>query len=290
MNWKKISLVFSLLLFLCSYGFASSSAEWTFYWFVGADSTPPTVKIFRPIANDWNAGTLYIDVSVVDNNAIKSAWLDFNYTYTDQNLTIGDNNKNIDTTSAALSVYDLNITAYAYDYNSQNLPGYDEVIVKIDNLSPDLNITTPFDNSSSSSNTITFDVNDADSQIDSSTIRVDINGVTSTAFAFASHCTDADSDGNYICTYTETTIFTNADYNIQVVAKDTVGNEGVDEVIFSYTGAAAGDTFFILFGGSSTTMVLIGVFIAIAVSVGIVFFYLKRKEGLEEGIEELEDV
>ena len=70
--------------------------------------------------------------------------------------------------------------------------------------------------------------------INQSSIAVDINGSPSGVFNYATHCTS--SDGNYVCSYTETAFNTNVDYNLTVYGCDLAGNCDQNTSIFSYTG------------------------------------------------------
>jgi len=109
------------------------------------DETAPTITISVPANASAVTGTLSINIHVADDNAIKSAWVDFNYFHADQNLVIGDNNLTISTALGG-TAYDLNIVAYAYDWNSQHSAGYDDVWVRTSNTLagstvPDFNFT-----------------------------------------------------------------------------------------------------------------------------------------------------
>ncbi len=96
----------------------------------------------------------------------------------------------------------------------------------IDSGVPVINFVSPTAGQTVVSKVMRFDVNDSRSPITLSSITVKLNGVTSSAFT--SGACSLVGDKNYLCSYTETGISTNQDYNLTVSASDFAINASGD--------------------------------------------------------------
>jgi len=96
----------------------------------------------------------------------------------------------------------------------------------IDSGAPVINFISPTAGQTVVSKVMRFDVNDSRSPITLSSIAVKLNGVTSSAFT--SGACSLVGDKNYLCSYTETGISSNQDYNLTVSASDFATNASGD--------------------------------------------------------------
>ncbi|AJF60122.1 MAG: fibronectin type III domain-containing protein [Candidatus Diapherotrites archaeon] len=128
------------------------------------------------------------------------------------------------------------------DFNStdlaRNVESTKTVYALRDTTIPTISISSPANGSTTSGNTVAFDLNDALGAVNLSSIAVDINGTASTAFS-SSSCSDV--NGQAHCSYTETKFDTNsADYNVAVRASDKAGNKAAQaQSLFKYLDSAA---------------------------------------------------
>ncbi|MEW6295764.1 MAG: hypothetical protein AB1467_05755 [Candidatus Diapherotrites archaeon] len=102
--------------------------------------------------------------------------------------------------------------------------------ITLDTSAPTVNILQP--NGATTSNTVSFDLNETGSEINLSTVTVLLNGAESSFNS--SNCT-LDGGLNYHCSYTETKIDKNGNYTIDVNAQDNAGNLGTATSTFTYT-------------------------------------------------------
>ena len=130
---------------------------------------------------------------------------------------------------------DINIT----DNNGSTDLNFSDFNFGIDNTKPTITVRQPTDkNSNTTSNIITFDVNDnGGSGVRLNSITVDINNVRSNAFAPGTHCTEYGDD--YYCTYGENDLnIADTNYNINIFATDDANNSVADSnyLTIIYTG------------------------------------------------------
>ncbi|MHA1835249.1 MAG: OmpL47-type beta-barrel domain-containing protein [Candidatus Baldrarchaeia archaeon] len=146
----------------------------------------------------------------------------------------------------AWQVFDGNILFssdgnYAIDFNSKDVAGNSEDVntlyVLIDKTAPVAYTRNFSDDAVISSRYLIFDVNDAFAGVED--INVLIDGVASTSFNFATHCTQFDT--NYHCEYEEALIKENKTYTITIqyidLAVGSPGNSGSIDVNVLFTGA-----------------------------------------------------
>ncbi|MBI2530477.1 MAG: hypothetical protein HYW05_05030 [Candidatus Diapherotrites archaeon] len=129
----------------------------------------------------------------------------------------------------------INITVdgnYTIDFNSvDNLGNSDlnrRAYVARDGVAPTITVTT------STTQTIKFDINNSLTDINLNSIHVDINGARSTDFNFSTGCANIYADKNrYSCSYDENKLNKTGDFNVAVFASDLAGNLAQKDAIFA---------------------------------------------------------
>ncbi|MHA1685299.1 MAG: OmpL47-type beta-barrel domain-containing protein [Candidatus Heimdallarchaeaceae archaeon] len=130
---------------------------------------------------------------------------------------------------------------YAIDFNSMDVAGNIEdtntLYVLVDKTAPEVHTKNFSADATISSRYLIFDVNDVFAGVED--INVLIDGVPSTSFNFATHCTPFDT--NYHCAYLEEMIKENKTYTITIqyidLAVGSPGNSGSIDVNVLFTGA-----------------------------------------------------
>lgn len=142
----------------------------------------------------------------------------------------------------ALTNYDVNRVLfqtdgnYAIDFNSMdragNLSDVNRQFVLIDKNVPTINNVVPVTSSNVNIKTVSFDLNEAGfSGLNTSEIKIKINGVYSSSFVFGTACVS--SDGNYNCSFNEAGIVDGAN-TIIIDANDNAGNHAQATTAFTY--------------------------------------------------------
>jgi len=132
---------------------------------------------------------------------------------------------------------------FALDFNSTDSIGNVETTIRIfilkDTVVPTISNLVPANGTESSSQIVTFNLDDTLGEIDLATVKVDINSSTTTFFNATTHCNL--SGVTYTCSYSETSFDTNnTDYNATVFASDKAGNAATQvESVFTYIDSGA---------------------------------------------------
>jgi hypothetical protein len=103
-----------------------------------------------------------------------------------------------------------------------------------------ITISSPANDTNTSSNSVTvsFDVNkNTTDDINSASIRVDLNGTASAVFDYSSHCTQF--SGHFHCSYTETGLSADADTNLSIDANNVVGQSASQQSVLIHYDATA---------------------------------------------------
>jgi len=204
------------------------SSDSSFY----IDNTYPAVSV------DWNNFWQQTDANVLLSVTEASNNFDLNIsidtdptdtiTYADTNTYHADSNVLITADgNYSIKIELSDVAGHILDTNT--------VEVLKDSLIPDVNEMIPNDgNMDYHSQTVSFDLNKVkDSDVNVLATRIDINGVQSANFDYSADCSP--SDGNWVCSYTETAFDTNGtDYNITIWVDDNAGNQRQFESIFKY--------------------------------------------------------
>lgn len=230
-------------------GSATCQKEWTVPALDGNYYIVFFIEDEQPIG-DLNS-TVYGDSFYIDSTAPETSMNDFNVNWqnTDQNiiLSCSDSGAGCSATSyridgGAWTAFDSNIFFdtdgnFQLDFNSTDSVGNIETTnttnISIDKTVPVISEVIPVNAGVVAIQAVSFDVNDVLSGI--LDVNVRIGGVLSGVFDFGTDCTDALSDNNYSCSYTETGIVGGAN-TIIIDTNDLAGNTAEATTTFTYGG------------------------------------------------------
>lgn len=215
------------------------------------DNTAPTTTTSIENNKWYNSQPLNISFSCTDaSNCRYTAYLIDNSTVgvAVRNGTLSDEEKaeitaNLSTTIPSsnwlISNYPLTAKVSINGWHSlkfyskdlaENIESTKSINFGLDTLNPLVEITLPTGNTYS--NLIEFNVQKiTNSDINGQSITVLINGSNSSVFSL-NNCTN--NNGNYYCSYNETSLVRGNTYTITVRARDMAGNVGEDSITFTY--------------------------------------------------------
>jgi len=132
--------------------------------------------------------------------------------------------------SARVSINGLHSLKFFSKDNANHIESLNTINFGLDTLNPLVDITIP--NGNTYNNLIEFNVQKIkDSDINAQTITVLINDNVSNVFSLNNCSTN---NGNYYCSYNETSLVRGNTYTIKVRAKDLATNQGEDSITFRY--------------------------------------------------------
>lgn len=206
----------------------------------------------RTFQIDNTAPTMSNDSNQTWQNKDANVHLTFNDTVSgvlDKNYRI-DSDATSAVSMGAWLPYDANIFFnqdgnWAIDYNSRdglyNQTDTNRIFILIDKNAPIISNVVPVNGSTVSAKTVSFRIQDGRSGITLASIQVDVNGTPSAVFVPATHCS-AISLG-YNCSYTETGITGNGDWNVSIRGQDLASNKAdQNETLFTFTASTTTTT------------------------------------------------